>query len=109
MTFEEIFDFKSDNDIRIKGHRIGIDDILFYFIDGYSPEEIQAQIPTITLKQIYATITYYLYNRTDVDAYLSRLESWRDKRYQEGIVNPSPVGARLRKLKAERLSTATTA
>lgn len=106
MTFEDIFDFVSDDDIRLKGHRIGIDDILFYFVEGYSPEEIQAQLPSISLRQIYGTITYYLYNRTEVDHYLSRLESWRDKRYKKGSDRPSDVGARLRKLKTERQSVA---
>ncbi|MEM7130691.1 MAG: DUF433 domain-containing protein [Chloroflexota bacterium] len=108
MTFEDIFDFVSELDIRIKGHRVGIDDVLFYFIEGYSPEEIQAQLPTLSLKQIYATITYYLYNRTEVEHYLSRLESWREKRYQESLASPSPVVERLRKLKAERETVATT-
>lgn len=107
MTFEDIFDFVSDNDIRLKGHRVGIDDILFYFVEGYSPEEIQAQIPTITLKQIYGTITYYLYHRTEVDHYLSQLENWREKRYLEGTSRSSEVGTRLRQLKAERESATT--
>lgn len=109
MTFEDFFDFISDNDIRLKGHRLGIDDILFYFIDGYSPEEIQAQLPSLSLKEIYATITYYLYNRTEVHAYLTRVEGWREKRYQENLADPSPVAARLRQLKAERAKLSATA
>lgn len=75
-------------------------------LEGYSPEEIQAQLPTLSLKDVYATITYYLYNRTEVHNYLSRLESWQERRYQEGRANPTPVVTRLRKLKVERSTAA---
>ena len=64
MRLEDYFDFLSANDIRIKGHRIGIDDVLWYYLDGYTPEEIVANLPTLTLEQIQAAITYYLHNRT---------------------------------------------
>lgn len=106
MTFDDMFDFISENDIRLKGHRLGIEDILFYFVDGYSPEEIQSQLPTLSLKEIYATITYYLYNSTEVQAYLARLESRREQRYQERMANPSPVAERLRQLKAKQATAA---
>jgi len=107
MTFDDIFDFISENEIRLKGHRLGIEDILFYFVDGYSPEEIQAQLPTLSLKEIYATITYYLYNFTEIQAYLARLENRQEERYQESKQNPSPVAKRLRQLKAEQASAVT--
>lgn len=99
MRLEDYFDFLSANDIRIKGHRIGIDDVLWYYLDGYTPEEIVANLPTLTLEQIHAAITYYLHNRTEMDAYLNRLASWREARYQEWAAQPSPVVERLRKLK----------
>ncbi|MBL7183471.1 MAG: DUF433 domain-containing protein, partial [Anaerolineae bacterium] len=73
MKLEDYFDFLSPDDIRLKGHRIGIDDVLYYYLEGYTPEEIAANLPTLNLEQIHATITYYLHNRAEVDAYLSRL------------------------------------
>jgi uncharacterized protein (DUF433 family) len=63
MRLEDYFDFLSPDDIRIKGHRIGIDDVLHYYLEGYTPEEIAANLPTLSLEEIYATITYYLSNR----------------------------------------------
>ena len=59
MQLEDYFIFLSPDDIRIKGHRIGIDNILFYFLEGYSPEEILSIYPDLSLEKIYATITYY--------------------------------------------------
>ncbi len=102
MQLEDYFDFLSPDDIRIKGHRIGIDDVLHYYLEGYTPEEIAAQLPSLSLEKIYATITYYLHNRGEVDAYLARLAAWREERYREWEANPPPVVQRLRALKAQR-------
>ena len=103
MQLEDYFDFLSPDDIRIKGHRIGIDHVIEYYLKGYSPEEIVANLPTLSLEKVHATITYYLHNRGEVDAYLWRLAKWREQRYQESLANPSPVAQRLRALKAQRL------
>jgi hypothetical protein len=54
------------------------------------------------LEKIYATLTYYLHNRTEMDAYMLRLAKWREQRYQEWLANPSPLAVRLRALKAQR-------
>jgi uncharacterized protein (DUF433 family) len=102
MLLEDYFDFLSPDDIRIKGHRIGIDNVLDYYLKGYSPEEIAANLSTLSLEQIYATITYYLHNRAEIDAYLLRLVRWREQRYQEWAANPSPLVQRIRALKVQR-------
>ncbi|MEA3341849.1 MAG: DUF433 domain-containing protein, partial [Chloroflexota bacterium] len=57
---ENYFDFASPADIRIKGTRVGIEIVLDDYLDGASPEEIAARYRTLTLEQVYATITYYL-------------------------------------------------
>lgn len=106
MQLEDYFDFLSETDIRLKGHRIGLDDVLEYYLEGYSPEEIKANLPSLSLEQIYATITYYLQHQAEVDVYLSRLTAWREKHYQEWAANPSPAARRLRALKAEKTTTA---
>jgi uncharacterized protein (DUF433 family) len=69
MQLEDYFDFLAPDDIRIKGHRIGIDNILDYYLEGYTPEEIVANLPTLSLEQVHATITFYLHNRAVMDAY----------------------------------------
>ncbi|MDJ0617825.1 MAG: DUF433 domain-containing protein [Calothrix sp. MO_192.B10] len=103
MQLEDYFEFLSPDDIRIKGHRIGVDNVIDYYLEGYSPEEIAAHLPSLTLEQIHATITYYLHNRSQMDAYMTRLAKWREERYQEWCANPSPLVQRLRALKAEKL------
>ena len=102
MQLEDYFEFLSPDDIRIKGHRVGIDDVLYYYLEGYTPEETAANLPSLSLEQIHATITYYLRNRGEVDAYLSRLAAWREQRRREWEANLPPVVQRLRELKAQR-------
>jgi uncharacterized protein (DUF433 family) len=102
---EDYFDFFSAEDIRLKGHRIGIDNVLNYYLEGYTPEEILANLPTLSLEEIHATITYYLHNRLEIDTYLFRLAKEREKRYQEFSANPSPLIERLRTEKARRATT----
>lgn len=99
---EDYFEFLSPDDIRLKGHRIGIDNVLDYYLEGYTPEEIAANLPSLNLEQIYATITYYLRHRTEIDAYLLRLAAWREQRYQESLANPAAVVQRIRTIKAQR-------
>lgn len=72
MRLEDYFDFLSPDDIRIKGTRVGIETVLYDFIHrARTPEQIAASYPALTLEQIYATILYYLHNRTAVETYLA--------------------------------------
>ncbi|WP_040897715.1 DUF433 domain-containing protein [Xenococcus sp. PCC 7305] len=98
MKLEDYFDFYSANDIRLKGHRVGIENILDYYLEGYTPEEINGNLPSLSLEEIHATITYYLHNRPQIDTYLADLTEDREQRYQEFYVNPPAI---VRKLQAE--------
>ena len=49
MQLESYFEFLAEDDIRLKGHRIGIEDILKYYLNGYSPEEILSELPSLNL------------------------------------------------------------
>jgi uncharacterized protein (DUF433 family) len=102
MNLEDYFDFLAPDVIRIKGHRIGIEHILEYYRDGYSPEQIAQEFPGLSLEKIHATITYYLRHQPEVDAYIARLDRWSDEHYRAWSASPSPVVERLRALKAQR-------
>jgi uncharacterized protein (DUF433 family) len=100
VLLENYFEFLSPTDIRVKGHRIGIDTVLSYNLEGYTPEEIAANLLTLSLEEIHATITYYLHNRSQLDIYMAELDTWREQHYQESRNNPSPVTQKLRAIKA---------
>ncbi|WP_013321546.1 DUF433 domain-containing protein [Gloeothece verrucosa] len=109
MQLEDYFDFLSPDDIRIKGQRsaplrerIGIDNVLECYLNGYSPNEIAANFPGLSLEKIYATLTYYYHKRSEIDAYLLRLRRWKEEEYQKWYANPSPMALRIREIKAKR-------
>ncbi|HEV2579431.1 MAG TPA: DUF433 domain-containing protein [Ktedonobacteraceae bacterium] len=103
MQLEEYFDFLSEDDIRLKGTRIGIETVLYDFIHRqHSPETIAQTYPSLTLEQVYATILYYLHNKEAVSKYLADWLEWgREVRKQQNQ-NPSDAARRLRRIKEER-------
>lgn len=110
MLLEDYFDFLAPDDIRIKGHRIGIETILYDYIHReQTPEAIQRRFPSLTLEQVYATILYYLSNREKIDAYLTDWLEWGHRMREEQERNPPPFVLRLRALKAAREKEATPA
>ena len=107
MQLEDYFDFLRPDDIRIRGHRIGIETILYdYLHRGRRPEEIQESYPSLTLEQAYATILCFLHNMDQVQTYLDDwLEHGRRMR-EEARENPSPGLARVEKILRERRDAA---
>jgi uncharacterized protein (DUF433 family) len=72
MQLEEYFDFHAEDDIRIKGTRIGIESVLYEYIHrAQTPDAIAQRFRTLSLEQVYATILYYLQNKEKVGAYLA--------------------------------------
>lgn len=103
MQVEEYFDFLDPYDIRLKGHRIGIETILFDYIHNtMTAEEIAKKWATLSLEQVYATILYYLSNKDKLDAYLTGLIEYGRHIHEEQERTPPAVLARLRRIKAER-------
>lgn len=99
MELENYFIFSLPDDIRIKGTRVGIETVVHDYLEGASPEEIAARYRSLTLEQVYATITYYWHNQREVDAYLARWLADAEAAYQEQERHPSPMRMRLKQLK----------
>lgn len=96
MELKDYLDFLDPLDIRVKGTRIGLDDVVYAFRQGMTPDQIAARYHSLTLEQVYGTIAYYLHYRSEVDEYMVRLEAWREERRREAQQNPPPVVQRLR-------------
>ena len=100
---EDNFTFLAENDIRLKGTRVGIETILYEYIhNSKMPVVIADYYYTPTLEQVYATILYYLQNQEKVGAYFEDYLEYCRKAREEQAKNPSPAVIRLRKLIAER-------
>lgn len=50
--------------------RISLDSVVYAFRKGLMPEQIVQDYPLLDLEKIYGAITFYLANRSDIDAYL---------------------------------------
>src|SRR5437588_13018765 len=103
MKLEEYFDFLSEDDIRIKGTRVGIETVLYDYIHRQrSPETIASTYPSLTLEQVYATILYYLHNKEKVSKYLTDWLEWGREMRRRKAANPSTVSQSLRKITEEQ-------
>ena len=101
---EDNFMFLTENDIRLKGTRVGIETILYEYIDNSKMPIVIADryYYSLTVERVYATILYSLQNREKVGAYLDDYLEYCRKAREEQAKNPSPAVVRLRKLIAER-------
>lgn len=63
-----------EDSYRIVGKRVSLDSIVYAFLAGQSPESILQSFPVLTLEEVYGAITFYLANRTAIDAYLAEGE-----------------------------------
>jgi uncharacterized protein (DUF433 family) len=106
IKLRDYFDFLSEDDIRIKGTRVGIEIILEDYLNAISPEEIAIRYATVTLEQVYATITYYLRNQHKIDQYLARWRQYAESAWQQQVKHPTPAVQHLQALKQRRLKSA---
>ncbi|MCY4401267.1 MAG: DUF433 domain-containing protein [Candidatus Poribacteria bacterium] len=94
--------FLEEDDIRVKGTRVGIETVLYEYIYNSKPPEIIADsYYTLTLEQVYATILYYLQNQEKVGAYLDDYLKYCKTAREEYEKDPPPGVVRLRELIAE--------
>ncbi|MCM0588895.1 MAG: DUF433 domain-containing protein [Gloeotrichia echinulata IR180] len=103
MNLNNYFDFLAADDIRIKGHRVGIETVLYeYLFKGKTAEEIANTYPSLSLEEVYATILYYLHNQETVSKYMQDWLEWGHQQRKAQQLNPHPSAERLRKIKAQR-------
>ena len=100
---EDNFALLAEDDIRVKGTRVGIETILYEYIHNSKPPEVIAdRYYSLTLEQVYATILYYFQNQEKVGAYLDDYLKYCQTAREEYEKNPPPGAVRLRELIAER-------
>jgi uncharacterized protein (DUF433 family) len=103
MQTEAYFDFVAPDEIRIKGHRIWIENILYESIhNALSPDELTQRFPTLSLEQIYATLLYYHQHKAAMDQYLADWLEHGRRMWQAQAQHPTPDRLRLQKFRAER-------
>ncbi len=92
MLLEDYFDFVAPNEIRLRGHRIGIETILFDYLElGLFAEDVAVRYPSLSLEEVYATLTFYWRNREQMDTYLRTVNKEMEAQRQEQELHPSPA------------------
>lgn len=103
MQLEDYFDFLAPDDIRIQGHRIGIETVLYeYIYRERTPEQIARRYDTLTLEEVYATILYYLHNKEAVTKYLADWMEYCRRSREESMRAHPEFYEKLRRLLAEQ-------
>jgi len=90
-----------DGVLRIGDTRVQFESVVGAFKDGSAAEEILLKYPSLDLTDIYAVITYYLWHRNEVEAYLSECLIRTEQVQQENESRFPPDGIRDR-LEAHR-------
>ncbi len=85
----------ADGEIRLSGHRIGLYHVVDRYQEGYSPEMLHEEFPTLPLALIHEVIAFYLENQTEVDAYVAAYRAELER--QEAASEPSSSLLRIRK------------
>ena len=65
--------------LRIDGTRMTVNQIVVWYKQGYSPEEIADQYPHLTLSQVYTALAYYHANKEEIEVSLAIEEKKSDQ------------------------------
>jgi uncharacterized protein (DUF433 family) len=69
LQIAPMLDVLAPDDVRIRGHRIGLEHLVFAFNRGETAEEIVQRFPGMDLRTVYTLIAYYLTYRDEIDSY----------------------------------------
>jgi uncharacterized protein (DUF433 family) len=72
-------------EIVLTGHRISLYHVVYDFNQGYSPERLHEEFPTLPLDLINKVLAFYKENQAEVDAYMARCEEESDRQYAEYV------------------------
>ena len=61
---------------------------------GWSPEELHANYPHVSMSKIYSALAYYWDHKQDMDAEVERIDRWAEQARREA--GESPVAKKLR-------------
>lgn len=89
MRLEDYFDFNHPNGIRISGTRVNLEDVVYLALDGHSPGFIRQNLPSLTLEQVHAALTYFYGHRSEIESYMRMQDEEFDQDAAETEVNSS--------------------
>jgi uncharacterized protein (DUF433 family) len=74
---------------RVTGSRVSLDSVVHAHKEGFSPEQIVADFPSLSLEQVYGAIAFYLHNKDAIEDYLRLQEkAWETLRQESAKRHP---------------------
>lgn len=86
---------QTDGHIHLVGHRIGLQDVVYYYREGCTAEELCEIFPTLPLALIHKVLAFYLENTAEVDGYLAASDA--EMEAQRAVTSRGPDRAELRR------------
>lgn len=102
MTLPDFLTQDPDGHIHITGSRIGLQDVIYYYNEGYSPEALLEAFPTLSLALVHRIVAFYLDDKVDVDAYMAACDTEMER--QRAVTLRGPDVAEMRRRLAIRLT-----
>jgi uncharacterized protein (DUF433 family) len=83
MILPPILTQEPDGEIHVTGHRIGLYPLVKAFQEGWSPERIVEECPTLSLDEVRQVLDFYRENQTEADAYAAAYKAELDRQEAE--------------------------
>lgn len=98
MQFDDLFDQWEPDDIRLKGRRIGLEDVLDLYESGMTAAEIADYFGTLQSRQIEDVIAYYLLHQAELDPAVNAQRRYAAEQTRQAEQHPSERALRMRAL-----------
>ena len=85
----------------IAGTRVSLDSVVYLYRDGASAEDIQDDLPSLSLEQVHGAIAFYLANKKTVDENIVEGEREFDRRVPPLETANPELHARLQRARQE--------
>jgi len=102
MNSPDFLTREATGEIRLANHRLGLFHLVHYYNEGYSPEMLICQYPTVPLALMHKVIAFCLENRQEVDAYVAACQSELSQQRQ---ANPRRIEAATLRQRLQNLQT----
>ena len=89
MTLPDFLTEHPYGEIRLTGHRIGLEHVVQLYKDGFSPEMLHDHYPTLPLALVHKVIAFYLENQAEVDAYVAGCQAEIERQRATATKGPS--------------------
>ncbi len=96
MQLPEFLIQQPSGSVRLTGHRIALEHLVYFYNQGYAPEMILGQFPSLSLALIHKVIAYYLEHQAEIDSDMSARETDISKQRATAMTT-SPDLAELRR------------